>query len=83
MDRLIAQLGDPKYKARETAQKRLAEIGPLAFPALNKALNNSDPEIGLRAERILLNQNQNPNGGPQNLNAPARVRAVNGVLRLN
>jgi hypothetical protein len=57
---LVAQLGDPKWKVREAAHKRLLELGPVAYPALNSALNSPDQEIVLRAERILLKQNQTP-----------------------
>ncbi len=61
VDRLIAQLGDSTFRVREAAQKRLTELGPLAFPALNKALNQTDQEVVIRCERILLSQNQTPN----------------------
>ena len=61
VDRLIAELGNASYAAREVAQKRLIELGPLAFGALNKALNETDQEVVIRCERILLNQNQTPN----------------------
>jgi hypothetical protein len=61
VERLIAQLGDQKYAAREAAQKRLLELGPLAFASLNKALTGTDLEIVIRAERILLHQGQTPN----------------------
>jgi hypothetical protein len=59
---LVAQLGDPKYKVREAAQQRLMELGPLAFPALNKALNHNDLEVVIRAEKILLHHNQQAAG---------------------
>jgi hypothetical protein len=61
VDLLVTQLGDPHFAAREAAQKRLLELGPLAFATLNQALNNADLEIVIRAERILLHQNQTPN----------------------
>ena len=69
VERLVAQLGDAKYALREAAQQRLAELGPLAFGTLNKALSNADLEIVIRAERILLDQNQTPNPPAQ----PART----------
>ncbi len=77
IERLIAQLGDTRFARREAAQKRLLELGPLAFPSLNKALANDDLEVVIRAERILLQQNQTPN-------APARADAkpaVRGIIR--
>ena len=76
VDRLIAELGDARFTAREAAQKRLMELGPLAYSALNKALNGTDLEIVIRAERILLNQNQTPNAA----GAACRARPVNGVV---
>jgi hypothetical protein len=90
VDRLIAQLGDKKFAAREAAQRRLFELGALAFPALQKSLNSADLEIVLRCERILLNQNQTPNptaqvnqAGAAPAAAPAVVApaAVRGVAR--
>lgn len=74
VDRLVAQLGNPSYAERQTAHKRLTDLGPLAFARLQKALEDSDPEIVIRAERILLQQNQTPN--PQA--KPAAKAAVNG-----
>jgi hypothetical protein len=71
---LIAKLGDPKFSEREAAQRRLLELGPLAFPALTQALSHSDPEVVIRAERILLTQNQTPNPSQ----AP---RSRNGVIQ--
>ncbi len=79
VDRLIAQLGDPSYRTREAAQQRLTELGPLAFAALNQALNQSDQEVVIRCERILLNQNQTPN--PKAAPAAAKPAAA-GAARL-
>jgi len=50
---LIEQLGDPKYAVRERAQADLQRIGPPALDALTKALENSDPEIAMRARYLL------------------------------
>lgn len=74
VDRLVAQLGNAQYAERQAAQKRLTELGALAFARLQKALEDSDPEIVIRSERILLQQNQTPN--PQA--KPAAKAAVNG-----
>ncbi len=83
VDRLVAQLGDSKFTVREAAHKRLAELGPLAFAALNGALNNNDLEIVIRCERILLNQNQTPNPqarpGQPVLPPAAPARAIRGL----
>jgi hypothetical protein len=55
---LVQQLGDKSYKARETAESRLLELGPVAVPALEDALTNKDVEIVFRAERLLLRLNR-------------------------
>jgi uncharacterized protein (TIGR03067 family) len=51
--RLVKQLGDDDFAKREAASKELDGIGEPALPALRKAASNDDPEIRLRAERIL------------------------------
>jgi hypothetical protein len=72
-EKLVGQLGDAKWAIREAAQKRLLELGAVAFPALKKGLANPDPEVVIRSERILLRQNQQPD---------ARAgAAVNGLLQ--
>jgi hypothetical protein len=55
---LVAQLGSAKYAQREAAEKRLAELGAIAVPALKEALKDKDVEIVFRAERILLGRNE-------------------------
>jgi hypothetical protein len=55
---LVQQLGEKSYKARETAETKLAEMGPVAVPALEDALVNKDVEIVFRAERLLLRLNR-------------------------
>ena len=55
---LVQQLGDKSYKTRETAETRLAEMGPVAVPVLEDALINKDVEIVFRAERLLLRLNR-------------------------
>jgi hypothetical protein len=79
VEKLIVQLGDPKFGVREAAQKRLLELGPLAFPALNKVLNHADLEVAVRAERILLNQNQAALGR-QGVATPAVAPAGGGAV---
>ena len=53
IERLIAQLGDTKYERREAAYQRLADLGDIAKPALEKALKHKDLEIVYRAERLI------------------------------
>jgi hypothetical protein len=55
---LVRQLGDQSYKTRESAEARLAEMGPIALPALEDALISKDVEIVFRAERLLLRLNR-------------------------
>jgi hypothetical protein len=55
---LVQQLGDQSYKTRETAEAKLAEMGPIALPALEDALISKDVEIVFRAERLLLRLNR-------------------------
>ncbi len=58
LQQYVQRLGSDRYSEREAAEQRLAELGSLAFPVLRQALNNSDPEIAFRAERLLLAQQQ-------------------------
>ena len=51
---LVQQLGDRSPQARESAETRLFEMGPVAVPVLEDALSNKDVEIVYRAERLLL-----------------------------
>jgi hypothetical protein len=51
---LVQQLGDRSAQARESAETRLFEMGPVAVPVLEDALSNKDIEIVYRAERLLL-----------------------------
>jgi hypothetical protein len=56
---LVQQLGDKSPKAREAAESKLYELGPVAVPALEDALAGKDVEIVFRAERLLLRLNRN------------------------
>jgi hypothetical protein len=51
---LVQQLGDLSPRVRETAEARLLELGSVAVPALEDALNSKDVEAVYRAERLLL-----------------------------
>jgi hypothetical protein len=46
---LITQLGGPKYKARQAAQRSLLEIGTPALDALRQASRGKDAEVRSRA----------------------------------
>jgi hypothetical protein len=49
----IERLGDPDFKARETAMSELLELERAAYPALLEAVKSDDPEVMLRADRLL------------------------------
>jgi len=55
---LVQQLGDGSPKAREAAEARLFEMGPVAVPVLEDALIHKDVEVVFRAERLLLRLNR-------------------------
>jgi HEAT repeat protein len=52
-EQLIEQLGSDKFQAREDASAALAAMLPLPVEALRRAEQASDPEIRIRAKRIL------------------------------
>jgi HEAT repeat protein len=49
----LAQLGDDAYQVREHATRQLIERGLAARPAVLAALEDPDPEVRLRCQRIL------------------------------
>jgi hypothetical protein len=51
--RLITELDDDVFAVRESAAKRLAEIGQPALPALRKAAQSATPETRERARAVL------------------------------
>jgi tetratricopeptide (TPR) repeat protein len=53
IDRLIEQLGDPRFTVRERAQQELAEIGGAAFDALTAAQGHRDLEIVARSRQLV------------------------------
>jgi|GEM_PF-2396198 len=53
VEQLIEQLGAAKYKQRQAASKALWQQGLPAIPRLEKAAKNEDPEISIRAGKIL------------------------------
>jgi hypothetical protein len=58
VQKLVAELGDANYSKREKAEKRLKDLGRLAIPSLKEALKNTDKEVVMRAERLLLIQKE-------------------------
>jgi hypothetical protein len=59
---LIEQLADGDYAQREKAERRLRDLGRMAIPALKEATKSPDPERVMRAERLLLRQNERLDG---------------------
>lgn len=54
IDDLIEQLGAPRWKAREEAERKLVELGDQALEALERAAReHEDPEVRYRAERVV------------------------------
>src|SRR5262245_38058551 len=51
--KLIDQLGDERFEVRETATKELINLGVVAVPGLRLALEHVDPEVRMRARRVL------------------------------
>lgn len=49
----VNALGAERFEEREQAEKKLAEAGAAARPALEKALSSRDPEVKLRAKALL------------------------------
>jgi WD40 repeat protein len=54
LDQLIAELGAEEFRIRERAYRTLTALGPLAEPALLRAVTRAEsPEVRARAEAIL------------------------------
>jgi len=53
IEQLIKDLGAEDWQTREAATKALEEIGEPAEPFLKEALPNPDPEVSMRAEKLL------------------------------
>ncbi len=51
--KLVAALGSEVWREREDAHEKLIKIGWAAGPELEKATKHEDPEIAIRAQRIL------------------------------
>jgi HEAT repeat protein len=72
--KLIVQLGDDSFQVREQATQELKALGPVAVPALQQALNDTDVEIVVRAKRCLSALKNIPTG--ELLAAAVRVLAA-------
>ena len=53
VERLLDELGDPRFKLREAASAELAEIGIPVLPALRRQTHGADPERNRRVEACI------------------------------
>ncbi|MCI0380075.1 MAG: hypothetical protein L0215_21030 [Gemmataceae bacterium] len=53
IDQSIKQLGSEAYRDRDEAVKHLVHYGPLAYPFLQRAARNPDPEVAQRASGLM------------------------------
>lgn len=53
IDQSIKHLGSETYKERDEAVKHLVHYGPLAYPFLQRASRNPDPEVSQRATGVI------------------------------
>lgn len=53
IEQAIKLMGSDVYKQREEAARDLVNMGPLAFPAVQKAARNTDLEVAQRAATVL------------------------------
>ncbi len=53
IDKLIADLGNEKFRTRQEAQEELVKIGRPALEAVKKAIASDDPEIKQRAQAVV------------------------------
>lgn len=63
--RLIRQLGDEQFRARETAEAELKKRGRAALPILAKFEGSDDPEIKDRVKRVIRHIKLDPSCVPQ------------------
>jgi len=53
IDQSIKLLGSETYKERDDAVKHLVHYGPMAYPFLQRASRNPDPEVSQRATGVI------------------------------
>jgi RNA polymerase sigma factor (sigma-70 family) len=52
-EKLVEQLGDPDFKVREAAAKKLRDLGAKAVPALRSGTRDPAPEVSRRSRAVL------------------------------
>jgi HEAT repeat protein len=75
-ERLIHELGDERYEAREAASRRLVAAGPPVLPFLRRAVKDADLEVARRAEGCVSQIERGPG-------ASLTTAAVRALVRLN
>lgn len=82
--RLVQQLGDEAYAARQSAAEEVFRLGPVVKPVLLEAVRSADAEISWRATRILRRwEAENNRDGSKHAAAfAAYVRAIDDQPRL-
>jgi hypothetical protein len=78
LQRLVKELGDKSFRAREKASAELVEQGAKAISVLRPALRSPDREVARRAEECLrrLESDEKTNGSPVLATAVVRLIAV-------
>jgi HEAT repeat protein len=53
MPQVVHDLADEKFTVRESAFRKLDALGVVALPALHHAAKSGDPEVSVRAQRLI------------------------------
>ena len=81
IDKLIEQLGDRNFRAREAAAKALDERGESTLPALRRALNTStSPEVRSRLQTIVTAMERKCALQPKRVTLTCKNMPVNDVV---
>lgn len=80
LQRLIEQLGDRDYRARDTAERRLVAEGTPALPLLRKAMGHKDPEVRRRALRLVPGLEHAALVAPKRITLDMRNQPINAIL---
>ena len=78
---LVKDLGADAYDARESAQKKLVAMGPVALPQVQAAAKSDDPEVAQRAREVLRQIRPSQKGGAM-AKAVRRLMAIRALGEL-
>ncbi|GEM_PF-6534349 len=83
ISRLVVQLGADTYRGREAAQSALWEIGEPALPLLHQVSQSPDPEIKIRANRLiwLIERGVRPDWSPELIKTLKELESLDGKER--